>query len=217
MRTQEDDNLNKVNGQETHQFYLVVSQCLLHVVATSFSEGLHSTPLKWSRGSFYSPDGPMSCWNSIWKALVAFCSRVHRTVRCTLGTAQCKIPFHKRLSCLLSQSLEPSVTWHIRLSGAHQTIRLYLSTVGPAEVAATWPPLIARRPLARSKLLVASCTRHVWCTPNCPVNYSQWALTSSREWPVRPAEDQPTSLGIRLSDAHRTVRWGPNWPKFGQT
>jgi hypothetical protein len=46
MRTQEDDNLNKVNGQETHQFYLVVSQCLLHVVATSFSEGLHSTPLK---------------------------------------------------------------------------------------------------------------------------------------------------------------------------
>jgi hypothetical protein len=32
------------------------------------------------KGSFYSPKGPMSRWSSIWKALVAFCPRVHRTL-----------------------------------------------------------------------------------------------------------------------------------------
>jgi hypothetical protein len=31
MRTQEVNNRNKVNGQKTRQFYLVVRQCLLHV------------------------------------------------------------------------------------------------------------------------------------------------------------------------------------------
>jgi hypothetical protein len=41
------------------------------------------------RGSFYSPKGPNSCWSSIWKALVAFCPWVHRTIRCTPDTAQC--------------------------------------------------------------------------------------------------------------------------------
>jgi hypothetical protein len=32
------------------------------------------------RDPFYSPRGPRSCWSSIWKALVAFCLRVHWTV-----------------------------------------------------------------------------------------------------------------------------------------
>jgi hypothetical protein len=35
------------------------------------------------RGSLYSPKGPRSRWISIWKALVAFCPQVHRTVRYT--------------------------------------------------------------------------------------------------------------------------------------
>jgi hypothetical protein len=41
------------------------------------------------RGRFYSPKGPMSPWSSIWKALVAFCSWVHRTVRCIPNSEQC--------------------------------------------------------------------------------------------------------------------------------
>jgi hypothetical protein len=40
------------------------------------------------RGPFYSPKGPRSLWSSIWKALVAFCSWVHRTVWCTLDSEQ---------------------------------------------------------------------------------------------------------------------------------
>jgi hypothetical protein len=40
------------------------------------------------RGPFYSPKGPRSLWSSIWKALVAFCPWVHRTVWCTLDSEQ---------------------------------------------------------------------------------------------------------------------------------
>jgi hypothetical protein len=46
MRTQEDDNLNKVNGQETRRSYLVVLPMPIHVVVIFFGQGLHSTPLK---------------------------------------------------------------------------------------------------------------------------------------------------------------------------
>jgi hypothetical protein len=35
------------------------------------------------RGSFYSPKGLRSRRSSVWKALVAFCPRAHRTIRCT--------------------------------------------------------------------------------------------------------------------------------------
>jgi hypothetical protein len=41
------------------------------------------------RGPFYSPKGHRSNWSSIWKALVAFCSQVRRTVQCTLDSEQC--------------------------------------------------------------------------------------------------------------------------------
>jgi hypothetical protein len=40
------------------------------------------------RGPFYSPKGPRSRWNSIWKAILAFCRVAHRTVRCTTGHEQ---------------------------------------------------------------------------------------------------------------------------------
>jgi hypothetical protein len=61
------------------------------------------------RGSFYSPKGPRSRWSSIWKAMIAFCPRVHRTVRCTPDSEQCndyKIP-----------------DWLVSCSGGHGTIR----------------------------------------------------------------------------------------------
>jgi hypothetical protein len=37
------------------------------------------------RGPFYSPKAARSRWRSIWKAILAFCRVVHRTVRCTTG------------------------------------------------------------------------------------------------------------------------------------
>jgi hypothetical protein len=40
-------------------------------------------------GPFYSPKGLRSRWSSIWKALVAFCPWVHRTIRCTTDSEQC--------------------------------------------------------------------------------------------------------------------------------
>jgi hypothetical protein len=46
MRTQEDNNRNKVKRRERQHFLSWFSQCLLLVVVTSFGQGLHSTLLK---------------------------------------------------------------------------------------------------------------------------------------------------------------------------
>jgi hypothetical protein len=40
------------------------------------------------RGPFYSPNAARSRWRSTWKANLAFCRVVHRTVRCTTGHKQ---------------------------------------------------------------------------------------------------------------------------------
>jgi hypothetical protein len=40
------------------------------------------------RGPFYSPKAARSRWRSTWKAILAFCRVVHRTVRCTTGQLQ---------------------------------------------------------------------------------------------------------------------------------
>jgi hypothetical protein len=37
------------------------------------------------RGPFYSPKTARSRWRPTWKAILAFCRVVHRTVRCTTG------------------------------------------------------------------------------------------------------------------------------------
>jgi hypothetical protein len=50
---------------------------------------MHGVELHVPRGHFYSPKGPRIHWSSIWKTLVASCSRVHRTIRCTLDSEQC--------------------------------------------------------------------------------------------------------------------------------
>jgi hypothetical protein len=41
------------------------------------------------KGLFYSLKGPRSRWSSVWKAMVAFCPRVHWTIRCTPDNEQC--------------------------------------------------------------------------------------------------------------------------------
>jgi hypothetical protein len=61
------------------------------------------------RGPFYSPKGPRSCWSSIWKALVALCPWVHRTVRYTPDSEQCNS--YKILD------------WLVSCSRGYQTIR----------------------------------------------------------------------------------------------
>jgi hypothetical protein len=40
------------------------------------------------RGPFYSPKAARSRWRSKWKAILAFCRVVQRTVRCTTGHEQ---------------------------------------------------------------------------------------------------------------------------------
>jgi hypothetical protein len=107
------------------------------------------------RGSFHSPKGLRSCWNSIWKALVAFCPRVHQTVRCTPDIAQCNGYESPIGHFLLLGGTEPSDGWH-------RTVRCTCWALAPADV---------------------SSSRWATGTPDCsvlhadrPVNYSRRSL-----------------------------------------
>jgi hypothetical protein len=75
------------------------------------------------RVSFYSPKGQKSSLIFIWKALIAFCLRVHRTVRCTPDSEQSQVSF------LLWRSQPLLATGPM----AHQTVRWRTGQSG-----ATW-------------------------------------------------------------------------------
>jgi hypothetical protein len=98
-------------------------------------------------GPFYSPKAARSRWRSTWKAILAFCRVVHRTVQCATGQLQ-----------YMSGARFPSISgvadrWASRPVGAPDTVRCAQPTVGaghtsPADCAADhWPraPLAHRR------------------------------------------------------------------------
>jgi hypothetical protein len=81
------------------------------------------------RGPFYSHKGPRSRWSSIWQALVAFCPRVHWTVRCTPDNEQCND--------------RESADWLLSTSRGHRIVQwvapehpVHHMAVGPGP---TWP------------------------------------------------------------------------------
>jgi hypothetical protein len=51
----EENNHNKEMHKWHDDFIPWFGQCLLHVMVTSFSQGLHSTPLKWSKDQTWVP------------------------------------------------------------------------------------------------------------------------------------------------------------------
>jgi hypothetical protein len=117
-----------------------------------------------SRGPFYSPKTVRSRWSSIWKSIVAFYPWAHRTVRCPTG--------QRTMRDFLPFLAKPTVA--AKALVPHRTVRCGLVIIG----AAGSPDCPV-------------CT--VWCTPDCPMNYSRDALSFSRERPVR-----------RGSQPHRT-------------
>jgi hypothetical protein len=174
--------------------------------------------VKAHRGSIYSPKGQRSRCSFIWKALVAFCPWVHRTVRCTPDIQQCAISFLKRPSRPLA--IPPRL--------AHRTVRCTPDMSGavrrPLARATCLPrgrrrlrPTVGRRrePLAGWLTGQSGAHRTVRCTPDSPMNYSHVAWLFSRERPVRPLS-QPAELTVDWA-GHRTVRCYPDLTKFGQT
>jgi hypothetical protein len=101
------------------------------------------------------------------------------------------------------ESLLPLVSRHIGQSGGAPEILCGLLTIGPADVATTWPTLIACRPLAQARAVGRLAHRTVRCTPDSPVNYSQGTRPISWEWPVRSLCRLAHQT---LSGAHVTVR-----------
>jgi hypothetical protein len=183
--------------------------------------------VKAHRGSIYSPKGQRSRCSFIWKALVAFCPWVHRTVRCTPDIQQCAISFLKRPSRPLA--IPPRL--------AHRTVRCTPDspvhtghvrcgppTVGAGDMPATWPPSIAPDRWAQARAVGWLAHRTVRCTPDSPVNYSHVAWLFSRERPVRPLS-RPAMLTVYWA-GHRTVRCTPDspvlprldqvWPNFAK-
>jgi hypothetical protein len=101
------------------------------------------------------PKGPMSRWNSIWKALVAFYPWVHRTVRCTPDTARCND--YRSLTCSFSLlgGTRPSGRWH-------RTVRCTCWPLAPANMSSRrWP---------------AGTSDCSTLRVDCPVNYSRGSL-----------------------------------------
>jgi hypothetical protein len=109
------------------------------------------------RGPFYSPKAARSRWSPIWKAIVAFCSWTHRTVRCTTRqwTMRNLLPFLAKLTVAATTPL------------AHWTVRCGL----------------VRRPLIALPTVGAGATG----SPDNLVNFSRSVPNFSREQRVRRA------------------------------
>jgi hypothetical protein len=152
--------------------------------AKSWSCSMLGVLLHAPRGPFYSHKGPRSRWNPIWKALVAFCLWVHRTIRCT-----------GQLMCNGYESSD----WSPSFSGGHRTVRWHF----PGRCLLTWPTLIARSTVGMGEeSLLAWRTGHVRCTSDCPIIFSQQVLAFSPERLVGPAD--------QASPGH--VRYTPDYP-----
>jgi hypothetical protein len=101
------------------------------------------------RGSFYSPKGQRSRFFFVWKALVAFYLRAHRTVNSA------------RLLSIPTTSIVELVVASFD-SSAHQTVRWHTGQSGVA----TCPPEIVHRHVRPADGLG---TRHCRCAPDSPV------------------------------------------------
>jgi hypothetical protein len=133
------------------------------------------------RGPFIAPKWPRSHWNSIWKALVALCPRVHRTVRCTPDTTQCN-SYRSLFGCFpLLGGTEPSGGWH-------RNVRCSCWPLAPADVSTSrWSAGTPDYPALRA---------------DRPVNYSRQCLVFSESSPLISAGSCTGLFGAR-----RIVRW----------
>jgi hypothetical protein len=129
------------------------------------------------RGLFYSPKWLSSRCSLLWKLKIAFCPRVHRTVRCTPDSFGCN-----------GHQIRWLVVFHFRWAPycpvVHRTVWWPLPTVG----ALTW---LVSRPLHRLETHWSSRTS------DCPVIFSQRARQ-------KPKNGQLTWSGTGLCGAART-------------
>jgi hypothetical protein len=147
------------------------------------------------RGPFYSPKAARSHLRSIWKAFLAFCRVVHRTVRCTTGQP-----------LFMSGARSPSISavadhCSSRPVGAPDTVRCTPdSPVCPTD---RWSEIRVARRLC-SRPLAASAVG----SPDNPVHHRtvQWILATSPfsfpetdEFVVDDSSDSPVH--------HWTVQW----------
>jgi hypothetical protein len=129
------------------------------------------------RGPFYSPKAARSRLEQIWKAILAFCRRAHRTVRCTPDTVRCPIYFLKQRSRPL-----PTIA-----DLAHRTVRC--TPDSPVPPSDRWPDHVSRADSSADRWLGRPLAhRTVRCTPDSPVNFSRTPSADSRERPLRPRQ-----------------------------
>ena len=124
------------------------------------------------RGPFYSPKAARSRWKQYGKAILALPDR-----HCSVSGVDC----FPKLAQPTVEDLEPLA--HRTLSGAEQTVRCPLQTVGPA----TRHARIARPTVG---------------SPGSPVNFSHTPPTNSRE---RPVDQKPAWRTRHCPVHHRTV------------
>jgi hypothetical protein len=124
------------------------------------------------RGPFYSPKVARSRWTQSWKAILAFCRVVHRTVRCTTGhplfMSGARFPSQSGAADRCSSGLD----------GAPDTVRC---TSWPLEQSTCRPQISPPTIGAGDRWL----TGQSGAPPDSPVNYSHVTFLHSRERRVR--------------------------------
>src|SRR5688572_1047818 len=160
------------------------------------------------RGPFYSPKAARSRWEQSGKAILAFCRRAHRTVRCTPDTVRCPISFlnrrsrplptvadlaHRTVRCTPDSPVPPSDRWlgHVsradraadRCPGrplAHRTVRC--TPASPVPPSDRWLGHVSRADRAADRCPGRPLAhRTVRCTPDSPVNFSRSRRRKTRE------------------------------------
>jgi hypothetical protein len=143
------------------------------------------------RGPFYSPKAARSRWEQIWKAILAFCRRVHRTVRCTPDTVRCPISF-------LKQRSRPLQIWEPL---AHRTCPVHTGQSGAPFRPLARPRVVRRirgRPLAQPTV----------GSPDSPRRVSRTPSANSRERPLHAESAWRTG---HCPVHHRTLSGVPDW------
>jgi hypothetical protein len=134
------------------------------------------------RGPFYSPKAARSRWRQTWKAILAFCRVVHRTVRCATG----QLLFMSGARFLsIRRTVDRCSFGSV---GAPDTVRC--TPDSPVTPADRWHDHVSREDCEADRLL----TGQSGAPPDSPVNYSH----------VAPLLFPRATSSLRMT--HRTVR-----------
>jgi hypothetical protein len=155
VRTLEENQSQWRGTRDTVIFIPWFGQCLLHVVVTSFGQGLHSIPLKWSNDQLWVPR---------FSSLAVFSRLQGISTSWSLSPLQCwSHEKHKSKGGKATHTrLETQQTHAHKTIREHKTRRREFTTQMVLKSLAPWSECVWWRSLSVLEYLV-----NAWCTAPC--------------------------------------------------